>query len=74
MPFPRLARPREQFVLTDGIWRSIGATRQLDLLVRSMRSIASTSAPTLPKAFTRGRARRRARPGQFSADRPDQES
>ncbi len=74
MPFPRLARPREQFVLTDGLWRSIGATRQLDLLVRSMRSIASTSAPTLPKAFTQRRARRRARRGQFSADRPDQES
>ncbi len=74
MPFPRIAKPREQFVITNGVWRSIGATRQLDALVQSMRALAASGVPQLPKVFARGRARRRVRPGQFSTDRPDQES
>lgn len=74
LPFPRLARPREQFVIVDGVWRSIGATRRLDTLVNSMRQLAAAGSPQLPKAFIRGRSRRRARPGQFSPERPDQES
>jgi len=73
-PFPRLARPREQFVLTDGVWRAVGANRQLDRLVRSMRMIAAKRVPALPQFFCAVRTLRRERFGRYSSDRPDQEN
>ncbi len=74
MPMPRIARPSEQYLVVDGEWRSIGATPRLDVLVDSMRRLAASAAPVLPKILRPQRGARLFRPGFISPDRPDQES
>lgn len=74
MTMSRIARPREQYLVLDGVWRSIGATPILDCLVASMRKLAAAEAPVLPKILRPRGSARPCRPRFFSSDRPDQES
>ena len=55
LPFTRIARPVEQYVIRDSEWRSIGATRQLDALVHNMRTVAARATVVLPTFVTKAR-------------------
>jgi hypothetical protein len=70
MPLTRIVRPEEQWVLTDGGWRSLGATRELDAEIEAMRRRLATITVTLPLLITNAkrRARRAVRPFGGSPD------
>ena len=73
LPFIRIARPVEQYVLSDGEWRSIGATRQLDSLVHNMRSVAARATVVLPPLVIKARGRKGTSSIFRKADPNDQE-
>jgi superfamily II DNA or RNA helicase len=52
VPFTRVARPAEQYLLEGGAWRALGATPQLDSVVHRMRCIAARAPVTLPGLLT----------------------
>ena len=62
LPFPRIAKPIEQFIVSQGIWRSIGATRDLDSIVQRMRQVAAQTTVSLPSLITKNRSRSAPRP------------
>lgn len=51
IPFSRIAAPREQYLLSDGNWRSLGATRDLDAICARMRSVLARSPADAPGLF-----------------------
>ncbi|MSR70424.1 MAG: helicase [Phycisphaerales bacterium] len=62
LPFTRIAKPIEQFILSQGIWRSIGATRELDSIIARMRLVAAQTTVSLPRLITKHRSRTAPRP------------
>jgi superfamily II DNA or RNA helicase len=48
VPLTRIARAAEQHMIDAGQWRSLGATRQLDMLVHRMRRIAAQPTVNMP--------------------------
>jgi superfamily II DNA or RNA helicase len=60
VPFTRVARPAEQYMLEGGTWRSLGATRQLDTVVHRMRGIAARAPVALPRLLTTAKRHRTA--------------
>ena len=70
-PFGRTARPAEQYLWTDGQWRSLRPNRRLDELSIRMRGLmAASSSARLPQFVVN----RRERPGRarFARRRPDE--
>jgi hypothetical protein len=59
LPFARIVRPTEQYLLTDAGWRSLGATRALDAEVEAMRVTLAQTTTVLPKAIRRAQRRSR---------------
>lgn len=59
LPFARIVRPTEQYLLTDAGWRSLGATRALDAEVEAMRVTLAQTTTVLPKAILRTQRRSR---------------
>ena len=62
-PFPRTAVPAEQYLLTDGAWRSRAMNRQLDAITSGMRRLIAQTPGGIPGFIT---ARRR--PGRQNQD------
>ena len=68
MPFSRVVRPEEQYLLVDGEWRSLGATRELDAEVEAQRvRLAQVKVAPLPALILR---RQRPRSRQRNGARP----
>jgi superfamily II DNA or RNA helicase len=59
LPFARIVRPTEQYLLTDAGWRSLGATRTLDAEIEAMRVKLAQTTTALPKAILRAQRRSR---------------
>lgn len=70
LPFARIVRPTEQYLLTDAGWRSLGATRALDAEIEAMRLKLAQTKTTLPKSILRAQARSR-RGGRGEARGPE---
>lgn len=58
VPFTRIARPIEQWVLSGGHWRALGATRDLDAMVARMRGIVARGSADIPGYIERFRGSR----------------
>ena len=59
MPFTRVVRPEEQYLLLDGQWRALGVTRELDAEVEAQRRRLAEIQVELPKLLALRRSRRR---------------
>ena len=57
LPFTRIARPAEQFIVDGGGWRALGATRDIDAIVAHMRGVVARSAVDMPAIFGKSRGR-----------------
>jgi superfamily II DNA or RNA helicase len=56
-PFTRIARPLEQFMLRDGDWRALGATRDIDAIVARMRGMVARARADIPAFIAKSRGR-----------------
>jgi superfamily II DNA or RNA helicase len=62
LPFARVVRPAEQYLMTEFGWRSLGATRELDAEIEAMRIRLAQTKTSMPKAILK--SQRRSRRGQ----------
>lgn len=69
LPFTRVVRPEEQYLLLDGAWRSLGPTRELEAEVEAQRRRLAEIKVELPRLILQRRSRNAATWVQAPVDR-----